>query len=249
MRLVKLSQLKRMCRLYADERPGGTSAFINDDELRDLINGEIANEYDLLVHAGGHERHELVDTARSTAIGIATVAFATDFYELLSLHINWGNRQLEPVDALDSIDDRRDVHNLAVWARDGWKAYRIRPVVASETSDQLVPGLEFFPTPTTATALDIRYIPTAPVLTAEDDTWDGVNGWERLVEYKVAAEMLVIAGKSPNAMMALAQQERERIEAIAHQVAASAPDRIRDVRYANHTRGGRRLGPVPAGST
>ncbi len=242
MRNVKLSQLKSMCRLYADERPGGDESFIDEDELRDLINGEIANEYDLLVHAGGHERYETVDTSLTTTANTATVEFPDDLYELLSLHLNWGARQLEHVEALDSIDDRRDIHNHGVWARDGWKAYRIRFASTG-------PKCEFFPTPTTTTALDLRYIPTAPILLAEDDTFDGVNGWERMIEYKVAAEMLVIAGKAPGAMLQLYQAERERIELLAHQMTASAPERIRDVRYANRHGGRRRLGPVPVGST
>jgi hypothetical protein len=244
MREVKLSQLKSMCRLYADERPGGAAAFINDDELRDLINGEIANQYDLLVHAGGHERHVTVNTSLTTTAGTATVALPDDFYELVSLHINWGTRQLERVDALDSVDDRRDVANLGVWTRDGWKAYRLRKAQAAG-SDQLI---EFFPTPTTTTALDVRYVPTAPVLTADDDAFDGVNGWERLIEYSVAAEMQVIAGKNPGPLAAMAQRERERIEMLAHQMTASAPERVRDVRYANRS-SWRRLGPVPTGST
>lgn len=246
MREVKLSQLKRMCRLYADERPGGANAFINDDELRDLINGEIANEYDLLIHAGGHERYETVDTSLSTTAGTATVTLPEDLYEILSLHLSWGTRQLERVEALDSLDDRRDIVNSGVWTRDGWKAYRVRHAVVGAGTRALA---EFFPTPSSVVSLDLRYIPTAPVLTAEDDTWDGVNGWERMIEYKVAAEMQVIAGKSPAAMLALYQQEKERIEILAHQLTASSPDRIRDVRYSNNGGGRRRLGPVPAGST
>jgi len=246
MRNVKLSQLKSMCRLYADERPGGADAFVDDDELRDLINGEIANEYDLIIHAGGHERYETVDTSLTTTANTATVTLPATFYELLSLHINWGTRQLEPVDALDSVDDRRDISNHGVWVRDGWKAYRLRRVLVGADFRQVV---EFFPTPTTTTALDVRYIPTAPILLAEDDTFDGVNGWERMVEYKVAAEMLVIAGKPPGPMLQLYQAERERIEILAHQMTASAPERIRDVRYSNRRAGWRRLGPVPAGST
>lgn len=237
MRTVTLAQLKRMSRLYADERPGGAVAFINDDELRDLINSAIADEYDLLIHAGGHERYETVDTSEATVSGTATIDLPDDFYELLSLHLVWGTRQIERVNALDSIDDRRDVVNHGVWTRDGWKAYRRRGSV-----------IELFPTPTTATTVEMRYVPTAPILTADTATFDGVNGWERMICYRVAAEMLSIASKSPSTMMTLYQAEREKIEILAHQSTASSSDRVRDVRYSN--RGGwRRLGPVPAGST
>jgi hypothetical protein len=237
MRTVTLAQLKRMSRLYADERPGGANAFISDDELRDLINSHIADEYDLLIHAGGHERYETIDTSEATVSGTATIDLPDDFYELLSLHLVWGTRQLEPVDALDSVADRRDVANLGVWARDAEKYFRRRGAY-----------IEFFPTPTTATTVELRYVPTAPILTAEEATFDGVNGWERMICYRVAAEMLAIASKSPATMMALYQAEREKLELLAHQATASHPDRIRDVRYANRS-GRRRLGPVPAGST
>ena len=237
MRTVTLAQLKRMARLYADERGGGPAPFIGEDELRDLINSAVADHYDLLVHAGGHERYETVDTSIATVDGTATIDLPDDFYELLSLHLAWGTNQLERVEALDSIDDRRDLVNHGVWARDSAKAFRRRGAL-----------IEFFPTPNAATDVELRYVATAPVLTAENDTFDGVNGWERMIEYRVAGEMLAIAGKSPSAMLALYETEREKIELLAHQSTASSPDRIRDVRYQN--RGGRRrFGPVPAGST
>src|SRR5690348_11557061 len=114
----------RDARLYADERPGGEDAFIGDPDLIRLINLALAEEYDLLVRAGGHERYATIDTSLTTTAGTATIPMPTDFMELLSVHLNWGPRALEQVDALESIADRRDLMNLGVWSRDSAKAFR-----------------------------------------------------------------------------------------------------------------------------
>lgn len=248
MRTVTLAQLKRMSRLYADERPGGASAFINDDELAALINSQIADHDDLLIHAGGHERRETIRKGLLTA-GTATLSLPTDFYEMLSLHLAWSwllddgvggvgtISQLERLNALDSIDDSQDIRNHAVWARGASKAYRRRGTL-----------IELFPTPSVETAYELRYIPASTELTADAQTFDGVNGWDRMICYRVAAEMLMIGGKSAGTLLALYEKEREKIEILAHQSTASSPDRVRDVRYQNRS-SWRRLGPVPDGST
>jgi hypothetical protein len=242
MRTVTLAQIKADARLYADERPGGDLAFVNEDELTRLVNLALAEEYDLLVRAGGHERYEVVDTSRITVSGTATVDLPDDFLDLLSLYLNWGTRQLERLDALESIDARGDVENMGRWGRDSEKYFRIR---GSHGSADVI---EFFPTPTAATAIELRYVPVCPVLVAPTDTFDGVNGWEKMIALRVAAEMNVIKDKSPSALLSLYSSEKERVEMYASERTASHPDRVRDVRYTNRPNR-RRLGPVPTGST
>jgi hypothetical protein len=243
VRAVRLGQLQALSRLYADERPETGSGFIKTDELTSLINYAIAELYELLIDAGGHEHYETVNTALVTVPGAATVTLPTDFLRLLSLYLNWGARQLEPLDQLEHVDDRADLMNYGVWSRGNDKAFRIR---GSRTAPEVI---EFFPTPTTATPLEVRYVPTAPVLVNELDTFNGVDGWEKMVALRVASEIIVIGRNSPAATLELFEQERTRIQMLADKRTAAHPDRIRDVTSLSRGRNWRRLGLVPPGTT
>lgn len=64
------------------------------------------------------------------------------------------------------------------------------------------------------------YVTAAPVLSADGDTFDGVNGWEQWVVYDVAWKILVKEGSTEEAdRMA---RERDRIQA---EIEAAAADR------------------------
>ncbi len=238
MRTVTLAKLRALARLYADERPEvGTGAFVSVIELDQLLNYALAELYELLIDAGGHEYYETV-AELTTAPNVATVSLPADFFRLLSVYLNWGSRQLEAMDALAHVDDRADLMNYGVWARGADKAFRERGAV-----------IEIFPTPTTQTSLELRYVPVAPVLVNELDTFDGVDGWEKMVALKVAGEILVIKKESPKAVLELFAQERERVQMLADKRAAAYPDRVRDVTSLARGRNWRRLGLVPPGST
>lgn len=237
MASVKLSTVRDIARLYADSRPGGgKKKFIENQKVNGLVNLALRELYELLVRAQGHEYYETVDTSLSTAAGVSTVALPATFFRLLSLALRWGPKDLEPVDALESIDDRAGLVRYGVWGRDSEKAFRLRGSV-----------IEFFPTPTAVVALEIRHVPTFSDLTTEDSTFDSINGWERLVGLRVALEMLTIGGDSTTAVRQLYDGELERIQRIAGERAAAHPARVRDVVYEEGRRRGswRRLGGVP----
>jgi hypothetical protein len=243
VRKITLAKLRALARLYADERPEGGQAFINTDEVDQLLNYAIAELYELLIDAGGHEHYEVVNAALATAAGVSTVSLPSDFLRLLSLQLVWGPRQMEAVAALEHVDDRTDLMNFGVWSRGNDKAFRIR---GSATAPEVI---EFFPTPTTATPLEVRYIPTAPILVNELDTFNGVDGWEKMVALKVAGELLIIRHESPSAVLELFAVERDRIQMMADKRAVAYPDRIRDVTSSARGRSWRRLGLVPPGTT
>lgn len=224
MALVKLSTFRELSRLYSDERPGGENAFISDDDVNKLVNLQLRETYDLLVQARGQEFFETKGTLTTTA-NSADVSLPATFYQLLSLYVQWSATDLEPIEALESIDDRADFASHIPWGRDVMKTFRIRGA-----------GIELFPTPTAETTLQIRYVPRFEDLVADDDEFDTVNGGERMIAYRVAADMLTIGKNSNVNVMQLYAAERERIERIAEDRAAAHPARIRDVRYGEQRR-------------
>jgi len=219
---VTRGEVRALARLYADERPGGSEAFISDADCNTLINGALKEFYDLLVAARGHEFYETEDTSVTTANGTATYSLPADFYQLLSVDLRWAADRLEPVGALASVADRyRYVSSGVSWGESAPKAFRQRGAL-----------IELFPTPTSAVTVVLRYVPVCPELTADsgaNGSFDGVNGWERLIALRVACEMRTIAGQPASWLNGMYERERERVEELASQRAASHPATIRDV--------------------
>jgi hypothetical protein len=168
--LVTLLEVRNLAKLYSNQR---SSAFMSDPDWDSLINAARAEFYDLLVDSRGHEYFEKTATLATTS-GSAIVAMPADHYETLSILLRWGAQQLEEVDALDHLGDQVAYRNWNQWAYQSPKAFR--------EQNQLY---EFFPTPSAVTTLEIRYIPAAPILVGDSATFDGVNGWWKLVAARV----------------------------------------------------------------
>ncbi len=225
-RTVTLATLRKNARLYADQRG---RKFVEDDEANRLVNLALAELYDRLVAAQGHEYYELELAAPSaeaieTESGTATYALPTGVYRVLGFDLNWGTDRLESVPALASIADRSRFNGVG-WGEFTPKAFRIRgaqPPGAPMT-------LELFPTPTSAVAAILRYVPAFTDLANDTATFDGVNGWDRAVALRVALEMRAIAGLESTTIQGLYDRELQRIDELAADRAATHAPTIRDV--------------------
>lgn len=141
------------------------SADITPTLLNDFINRAVKRVWNVLKT----KRNDMLVTRGNlaTVIGVDVVALPIDFYQLRKLEIAdtsapSGWRRLRMVDL--------DVSHL--YAQLFGKKYRYRMEGAS---------LVLHPTPQAIETLRMFYIPTAPVLIADSDTFDGVNGFEDLV--------------------------------------------------------------------
>jgi hypothetical protein len=219
-RTVTRATVRKNARLYADQRPGGGSTFISDDEYNDLINLEFPKLYDRLVAAAGPEFYEEESTGLATAAGAATIALPTNFYQLNACDLRWNADKLEPVRELPHSADRYQFNGV-LWAEDSPKAQRVRKSL-----------LEFFPTPSTVVEVVLRYVPTCPMLTAESGTggtFDGVNGWDNAVSLGVAIAARGIEKVSAGDLIRLYEAEIARIDEIAADRASSSAPKVRDV--------------------
>ena len=225
-RSVTLAILRKNARLYADQRG---RKFVEDDEANRLINLALAELYDRLLAAQGHEYYEIALTpptaeAITTADGTATYNLPDGFYRMLALDLAWATDRLEPVPALASIADRARFNGMG-WGEFTPKAFRIRG--AQLTGEPAV--LELFPTPTSAVATVLRYVPAFTDLANDSATFDGVNGWDRVVALRVAIEMRAIAGLESTSIQRLYEAELQRIDELATDRAATHAPTIRDV--------------------
>jgi hypothetical protein len=214
--LVTLLEARNLAKLYANQR---STAFLTNDEWDVLINAAGSEFYDLLVAAMGHEFFEKPATLATTS-GSAIVALPADFYELITVFANWGAQQREELNDLGHLGDSADFQNWNQWAYLSPKAWRIRGAL-----------LEFFPTPSAVTTLEIRYIPPWPKLVGDAATFDAVNGWHKLVAARAAEEALGLQAMPSQFASGICERERERIEAMAADRATANAPTIRDVKF------------------
>lgn len=217
MRTVPLTTLRADSLLYANIR---SVALVTPTELDRLINQALAEFYDLLVAARGHEYYEQPATL-ATAVNSAYIALPQDFYQLITLFARWSAQDLEEIESLDHLGDQVAYRNWNQWAQFSPKAFRLQRNL-----------VELFPTPSAVTTMEVRYIPVCPTLSDPAQTFDGVNGWEKLVTSRVAMELLGLQALPMGFAQQVYEREKDRIEGLASERAAANPPTIRDVRFA-----------------
>lgn len=226
---ITLQGLIDLARLYADQRPGSGTAFVPDTgsgSMVTLINGACAEFYDLLVRSGGHE-YFAKDSAISIVPGTATYACPSDFYQEITIHLEWNNQDWEYVAPFENAERMRLV-NFTTWGRRTPKGYRIFGA-QTLTADQEA-SIEFSPTPTTTVTGRLRYVPTFTNLSnVSTDNISTVNGWHKLIALKVAMELRVIARMDMGDLAQLYSSELERITDLADKRAQGATPQIVDV--------------------
>jgi hypothetical protein len=223
--LVRLDKLRGLARLYSDQRPGDNATFIPDADggipavgsLTDLANLALPELYDLLVRAGGEEYYATSATIPIIA-GTSLYSLPATFYQLLSLSLGWSASETEEVPRITTPRQRVDLLNGQTWAAWSRKGCRIQGA-----------QIEILPVPRTNLTATLYYIPACPKLTADGDTFDGVNGWERLVALRMAMEMRAIEEAPYNDLERLYDRERQRIESLAAEREAAHPSQIVDV--------------------
>ena len=225
-RTVTLAQLRTDARLFADQRPGGASAFINDTELSRLINLRLPMLYDLLVQAQGEDYYSKRSAipgeagVLATVVGTSDYDLPDDFYQLISVKLAWDSSDWEELDRGQTLDGHRRGWwgSPAVWEKGSTKSYQLAGA-----------RLRLLPVPTTVTNYVLIYVPTCPELVSDTDTFDGVNGWERLIALGTALDMHGIGETDGSSIAAMYREIKEHIESIAHERIAGLPAHVIDV--------------------
>jgi hypothetical protein len=200
-----------------------------DADLTRYVNQGIAELYDLLIEARGRQYFRKAPPLTITTAGGTTTRYALppDFYRLISVRsANQGQYPLAPFVAEDEPLLREE--GLAT---DTPSHYEIQ-----------VGFLELLPRHAAGRTIVVDYVPYATELVDDDDTFDGINGWE---EYVVswAAKKCAIKDDEP-AVAAMLDGEMAMLRARVLKLSAGRDmgraERVKDVRLANvHRRIGR----------
>lgn len=210
-----LLQLRTECREDAD-MVGST--FVTDDELTRRLNNSIAALYNRLTLANGEEYFRTPATLVTVA-GTATVAVPSDFFRLCSLDYAASALDVYEIQPLEW-SRRNEYLRMSGWQPgDGYVRYLIER------------GLfRFFPTPAAVHNVTCAYIPHATVLSADGDTFDGYNGFERWVVCHTVIGMLNKEESDIQGLLIEHQQLDGMIDAMAQRRDHNAGGTVRDVR-------------------
>lgn len=217
---VKASALVERVREAADMQAtqGGSSGFVEDDEIKRRIDEAATDLYDKLVTNMG-EDYFVTKTLRST--NEYTLYLDDDFYRLVSLHHAFSVGDVlryEVVEPFQRGDATRLLNLPPVDSKQGPLFYRLcasRPRSGSPAVTTLVDCIEVYPPQIEGTDRDflVHYIPRLQVydegdITDNDPIYPGINGWEEYVVLSVAIRLLAKEESDTSDLRA----ERDRIE-------------------------------------
>ncbi len=215
-KLVTPQQLVDDAYVYANMTQAANS-FITPAQALRFENLAASEFYDLLVAARGHEYYISEQTIPIIS-GTSRYALPSDYYETLSITLAWGTQQIEEVNDYSSVRDRWQFLNGLQWSQWADKGFRLRAGL-----------IEFLPVPSSNVTATHQYIPAMLDMVIGGPSFDGVNGWERLVSLKAASDMLTASRKESSDVDAKWARELQRVQEMADQRAAEHPNQIRDV--------------------
>lgn len=107
-------------------------------------------------------------------------------------------------------------------------------VLAGDTIHQVrvadyAPQIRFTPIPVAANAINVWYIPHAPVLAAATDVWNGFNGWEEYPIVDSAIKCLEKEESDTSALELRKQRLINRIQSMSQKRDGGFPERVTDV--------------------
>lgn len=213
-RTVRLDALRVQVRHRADQ---SGSKFCSDPELNDYINTAWCELYELLIDSGSEYRLE-TDTI-TTASGTSAYDLPSDFFRLRGVDIAISAD--ETLTAHPYMFEERNTYRTAgAWA----PGY---PVWYRQSGDTV----KFIPEPTGVYTVTLHYYPVPTALVSNQNTIDGINGWDDFVVVKAAMKA---AAKEENAglvsqLAAEAAGLATRIRNAAPKRDAGAPERAQDV--------------------
>lgn len=210
-----LQQLQQDALLRADML---NTQFASIPELTRYINQGIRELYEQLCVSS--QDYYLSQATITTSNGTDTYPLPPDFFWLRGVDVNLGGQQLFPARRFNW--EERDAYKLQ---GTGW--YWDQPV----WYDLRGPNIVTLPAPQGVYSLLLWYYPTAPTLSASDDTFDAINGWDELITLSAAIKLLT-REESWDAVDRLKQDYAEtkaRVQSMSTKRNAGQGPRITDV--------------------
>lgn len=202
---VTLLTLRTMARRRADME---NSSFVTDAELTEYLNSSIKRLYDLLVMAN-EDYYTISDTITTDGTN-KEFSLPADFYKIRGIDytVSGNIRSMKPF----PFNERNEYQNNTTEIR-----YKLR-------KDKI----RFEPTPS-AQSMTLWYVPAFTNLSADGDTFDGVNGWEELVAIDAAIKCKRKEESDTSELMIERERLHQEIRDVAKNRDQAFPQTVGDV--------------------
>lgn len=214
---VKLSTIVTRIQRLADME--NATDFASTAFIKDLVNQSLAELIDILRSFFGQEYHRKSHPIAITS-GTRAYPLPADFLALLWAELEVSTNETSRIHpyTVHSASHARTLHGTDPIF------YRI-----GERGPSNARMIDFLPEPTGTHAVVLYYIPTAPQLLNDEDTFDAVNGWEDYIVWDVVAALLNKEESDMSYAISKREMIRKRIESLAGATDQGSPDRIGDV--------------------
>lgn len=207
-----LKELRDRAKLLADME---NSEFISEAEWNANINDACQQLYNMLVDVRGQEYYATTSTI-AVVSGTTQYNLPSDFFFLLDFTLDDGSRYVHP--------RTFELKERAVLLTDGNGTldnirYRLQPL-----------KVEFLPSPSASYTATLTYTPTFTELVSDGSTFDGINGFERWVEYTAAMTALAKEESDTAGLAGERARIEMQIEKLKGRRDAGNPPRIQDTK-------------------
>lgn len=198
------------------------SGFILDPELIDYINESVSDLYDILIQKYGEDYYtNPIPFAIAVNGNDNQYNLPDDFYKIRGVDLNLGTNQAISIKQFAFAERNRFRNNyIFSWDQEGVSRARYRIIGRK---------IWFLPRPDGSADVDIWYIPHAPVLVADVDEFDAINGWEEYIIVDTAIKMLAKEESDTKDLTARKLFLIDRIETAANNRDAANPMKVSDV--------------------
>lgn len=206
--LVTFGEIKQKARRRADME---NSTFVKDAELSDYVNDSIKELYDLLVQKFGND-YFVKEFEFQTQPGVKDYDLPEDFYKLKGVDLIRGETS-DPFTLSPFMFIERNRTGL-------FDNFRYR-IIGNQIR---------FIDPETSRTIRLWYVPVAPLLSDDADTFDTINGYEEYVVLDAAIKMLQKEEADVQILLAQKGQMELRIDRAADNRDEGQSQRVTDVR-------------------
>lgn len=219
-RTRQLQEIRADAYKLADEE-SNTSRFPTSEVDR-YVNEGIAYVWDLLIQVLGRSYCEKATPQDIPSTTSKSYSLSTDFYKIVSVRLIDGSNSFN----FEPFEDTEEAYlEDTVLSPSGNPAfYQVRGTTPAV--------LYVLPAPTAGKVIRVRYVPYATELASPTATFDGINGYEKLVAIYAAIQMATknVDGDCLASLDRLWALEEKRVRRSAKNRDLTHPPRIQDVR-------------------
>jgi hypothetical protein len=218
-----LDELTLLVRRKADIENSGLH--VSDDEIKDYINSANAMLWSLLIDGTDGTLFAKV-SPDLVKVGDNSYRLPADFFKLVEISVNWGNRYYPAVEA--------DPQEYGILLRRNLVSQINTRYFFQFNSAQGWFELFVFPEPNAVSDILIRYIPAAQILSLGTNELKLPSNWYEWVVFDAAIQCMIKEESDPSVLIMEREKRERRLKDDIRSMSPATPGSIRTFRVSSH---------------